>query len=866
MHKGLTIPYRSPKRSVAIVLLVFLVLTCIALVFSAKSLRDRIDAVRAAESDNMGWLISQLDVDYKAILLSTNGYIISTLGPDLQEIASTEDFADVRVKFDIFYSRVDTVLATMTRYELPDELAANLTQLRAARSSLTETIDAIETPDRAQVFAFYQDLRQHADLIRDVTTLALQYQVEQTKIARTLEKAHLQWFWLQCVFFLVLMISASLLAARLWRELEKHTAWMHRASGTISKVIEATLNAVIVTDLDGRILLSNAAASDIFRLPGGDMLGQNIADLMVPDHLREKHDAGMRRFKTTGEKKIVGGGPVRMDARRADGSNFLAELSIASDTDLDGNPILIGFIRDISDVVAAENKLREARDEAERHADAKTMFLATMSHEMRTPLHGVTASLELMDADRLPPEDRDLLRTALDCSDRALEQINNVLDITRLGELREQGETFEPSVIAREIASELSPLARENGNLLDLQITGEGQEASYIGSPGAFPRALYNLVGNALKFTRNGRVDLKLIFADTATGDRTLTVRVTDNGPGIAPEDHERIFREFETGRPGELFGPQGTGLGLPIVRIAVQHMGGSLSLDSTPGTGSTFSFEIPLRPAPQDRQTNHAQKAKPAISHDDPTTARPLDVLVVDDSEVNLGLMCEIIRRLGHRPSMARNGQEAIDAANKAAFDAILMDVSMPVMRGDEAARRIRKEGPSQNAFIAAVTAVSNPERTIELHESGMDAVLIKPTKRADIANVLAVATGTGTPPEPHLPATSASQYVDVLNTLEPLFGPTKARELMTKALAEIPPEIVQPEQLNKVPHGLIDHLHKSAGSIAVVGLSTLSGQLLEAESAAKRGDMAVLNTLRQKITTARDDCRMALKLHEHA
>ncbi len=862
MQKGLATPYISPKRSVAIVLLVFLVLTCIALVISAQSLRDRIDAVRAADSDNMGWLIAQLDVDYKAILLAANGYIINTLGPDLEELPSTEAFDDVRFKFDIFYSRVDTVLAAMTRHDLPGDLVAALDRLRKARSSLTETIDAITAPDRNQVLAFTKDLQNHADLIRNVTTQSLQYQVGETKTARTLEKMHLQRFWLQSLFLLVLMISASLLAARLWRELEKHTAWMHRASGTITKVIQATLNAVVVTDLDGRVLLANAAASDIFRMPADDMLGQNIADLMVPDHMRDRHEAGMHRFKTTGKKKLIGAGPVRLDARRADGSNFQAELSIATDTDLDGNPILIGFIRDISDIVAAENKLREARDEAERHADAKTMFLATMSHEMRTPLHGVTASLELIDADHLPQEDRDLLRTALDCSDRALEQINNVLDITRLGERRDEGETFKPAGIAHEIAGELSPLARENGNILDLQITGAGAEESYMGSPGAFSRALYNLVGNALKFTREGRVDLHLTFVDQDTGDGKLTVHVIDNGPGIAPEDHERIFREFETGRPGELFGPQGTGLGLPIVRIAVQHLGGTLALDSAPGQGSRFSLEIPLRPAPKDRHTEHTQPAAPPVSHDVAMTTKALNVLVVDDSEVNLGLMCEIVRRLGHRPAMASNGQEAIDAATQTAFDVILMDVSMPVMRGDEATRKIRKASLSRGAFIAAVTAVSDPDRTVELHEAGMDAVLIKPTKRADIADLLAIAAGTSAPPARHQPDVTASHYISVLDALEPMFGQAKARELMTAALADIPPEIVQSERLRDVPEGLIDQLHKAAGSTAVVGLSSLSGHLLAAERAAEQGDLASLDAQREKITTELRDCRKALSL----
>lgn len=221
MTEGLTSPYPSAKRSVAIALLGFLVLTCVALVISAHSLRERIDAVRAADSDNLGWLISQLDVDYKAIQLATNHYIIGTSSEPQRGGPGDGNFDEVRYKFDIFYSRVDTVLASLSRFDLSGDLAAALNALGEERASLTETIEAISTPDGAQVHAFAEDLRQREDLIRSVTTMSLQYQVGQTKTARTLEKAHLQRFWLQSMFLLALMISASLLALRLWSELEK---------------------------------------------------------------------------------------------------------------------------------------------------------------------------------------------------------------------------------------------------------------------------------------------------------------------------------------------------------------------------------------------------------------------------------------------------------------------------------------------------------------------------------------------------------------------------------------------------------------------------------------------------------------------
>ncbi len=874
MTQGFATSYRSPKRLIAMVLLVFLVLTCIALVVSAQSLRDRIDSVRAAESDNVGWLVSQLDVDFKATRLAAKSYMIGQLGAPGAR-GDTVGFDDVRLKFDIFYSRVETVAASLSRYDTPARLDRLLSDLLTARAQLADRIDSMQSPDATAASQLIATLEEWASLVRDVTTMALQFHVGLAREARAQEQAHLQRFWTQSLILLGFMIGASVLALHLWRELEAHAARTQRASGTITKAIEATLSAVVVTDPDGHILMANAAATEIFRVDRDDMLGRTIGDVMVPDHLRAQHEAGMQRFRATGQKKIVGQGPVRLDAKRADGSGFRAEVSIAADTDLDGNPIMIGFIRDISDIVAAENKLRKARDEAQRHAEAKTMFLATMSHEMRTPLHGVTASLDLINPDHLPPADRDLLHTAQDCSDRALRQINDVLDITRLGERRDDSQVFVPARIARDIASELLPLAREGGNVLSLQITGAPAATAFMGSPDAFSRVLYNLLGNAMKFTRDGRIDLLLDFAANEGGDGALKVRVRDTGPGIAPEDQERIFREFETGAPGDLFGPQGTGLGLPIARIAAQHLGGTLSLDSAPDKGSTFHVDIPLRPAPEAAQQADGHLPAETAEVSEGSAPRPaLDILVVDDSDVNLKLMCETVRRLGHRPHTACNGQEAIDAAARAAFDVILMDVSMPVMGGAEATRHIRRAGPSQGAYIAAVTAVSEPERTVELYAAGMNSVVVKPARSADIARLLDVAAETrgmaaqpataGAGPQDAGDAGASPGHRDcdkALASLTPLFGAGKARELIAEALAEIPQDMLQGARLGDVHAGLAEQLHKAAGATAVVGLTALSEHLVQAEKAAEQADLPALDAQRLEITARARSCQQALE-----
>lgn len=845
---GLSGHYPSSKRAVAYALLLLLVLTCGALVLSAMSLSQRIEAVRSADSDNQGWLVAQLDVDYKAMRIAAREYIINSLqNPAVED----QSLADLRLKFDIFYSRVDTVVAAMSYQDVSERISTALDELLLIRRELAEKVDSLEPSDVGALEDLSALIDANADLVRNVTTMSLQYHVGKTKEARNLEKAHLQSFWYQSIVLLLVLLGASILALRLWQDLEEQTAIIRRASDMFSKAIKATLSAVVVTDLDGKIRLVNNSACEIFGLPENEMVGRNISEIMVPEHLRAAHEKGMQEFRLTGRRKIVGGGTVRLDAQRADGTLFPSELSITQDVDLNGEPVLIGFIRDISDVVAAENELRKARDEAQSHAEAKTMFLATMSHEMRTPLHGVIASLELIEESQLPAENRHFLQTAKDCSDRALQQINDVLDITRLGKTASETTTFSPVEIAETIVGELSALAHEHRNSLVLKATGEGVDGVISGSPTAFSRALYNLVGNAVKFTRNGRV-VVCLSALNINDERVLRVQVSDTGPGIAPDDQQRIFKEFETGTPGQLHGPQGTGLGLSIARVAVERLGGQLSLVSALGEGSEFSFEFPLRtarhPAGGD---DDAAKVDPGAEPLQADPYVPLKVLIVDDSPVNVRLMAETVRRLGHDVATASDGAEAIEKAHGTRFDAILMDISMPVVNGMEAATRIRMDGLSRDAFIAAVTAVGEPERKASFLAAGMNAVVVKPAKRNELRQLLLEASG-------HKGTTTGADGSDPISDddleaafdqLVPHFGINGALNLLEQALAEIPDAFLAGGDLGVVDTGLVDQLHKAAGATAVAGLTVLSEKLLLAEKAAEKSDTPALEGLRAPI-----------------
>jgi PAS domain S-box-containing protein len=816
-----------------------LIMSALAMVYSAQAFRDRIDAVRASDSDNGGWLISQLDVDHKALAIAIDRYLLADAFPNMGDAPRGLD--QIHLSFDIFYSRVDAVLASLRREPISDPLQKRLRELDAVRDALAAQIDTLPPDDTNALINFANSVEQSGPLVRDVTTLSLQFHVAQSDLVRDMERSLLVRFWGQSLVLLALMIISGALAVRLWRELEARTVMMERALGTVSKVFDTSLSAVVIADLDGRILMANPAASQIFDVPADQIEGRLIEDVMIPHDQRAAHRTMLEQHRLTGHRKMVGAGPVRLKAIRMDGSPFDAEVSIAEAQGVDGTPILIGFIRDISDIVAAEAKLRDARDEAQRHASAKTMFLATMSHEMRTPLHGVIAALDLIEDQGLEAETRQLLQTARDCGGRALEQVNDVLELTRLGESTGGSVVFSPVAIARDIVRELTPIAAARGTKLELALKGHEEGRACLGLANAFSGALYNLVGNALKFTDDGLVVIAMTFRHEKPDLMHLVVEVTDTGIGIAPEDQIRIFAEFETLGGLSKGRDSGTGLGLPIVRLAVARMGGTLSLRSAPGEGSTFSFDITL-PCAQELSDLAvvAQSSAPTPARDIGSVppAQPLDVLVVDDNSINLTLMDKMITRMGHHSTLATNGLEAVATASMHPFDVILMDVSMPVMDGRDATIQIRSGGASARAAIIGVTAFSETERLADLKCAGMDEVLTKPVGTAALAEAMARVLNTLATQQADAPAAQTAQQGDAteaLHQLSQMLGAENAQAFLHETLQDVETRMAQALKPGLPMDQVADLIHGAVGSTAVVGLSRLSLHLKKAEDAAR-------------------------------
>ena len=376
----------------------------------------------------------------------------------------------------------------------------------------------------------------------------------------------------------------------------------------------------------------------------------------------------------------------------------------------------------------------QARNEALQAEQAKSRFLSAMSHEMRTPLNGVLASLDLMrETTQLNARQMELAEIIERCGDDALEQVQNVLELTRLDHMaatRVELEPFAPVIVLQKLVSRAESRARLNRNTLRLE-TEVPDTLKVEGAEVLFQQIMQNLLSNAVKFTSDGEIKVTLTAEALENGNLAIRASVIDTGIGILPEDLERIFKNFETIRGSYSHFNSGTGLGLSIVQHSAELMNAKISVDSTPGKGSAFTLEVEWPKVECTADTVTTLKRR---NVKDQEKSPLMDILVVEDNEINRRMLVDMLHSKGHSVTEAVDGLEGVSMGRDTAYDLILMDVSMPKLDGVGATRMLRQFGKSKNAPIVAVTAHSQPEHLKEFLESGMDRVLTKPLRMSTL------------------------------------------------------------------------------------------------------------------------------------
>lgn len=801
------------------------------LFYSAARFNAQRELTRIATSDMMFWSVVQVEVDYKNLMLALlklqkDLAAPSPVGASLETALKT----DVQVAFDVFFSRVDIVASVPKMTNVPIEDAARIAVLVAETKKLAVTLDAMIVADRLFWRAFSKSVDALGPLVR---LNALDALSRATKIAKN-NRLQDNTLWSRVLAansaLLAVMVVAILIALHLRRQMSLQFLNLQNASYNTQMVYEASTLAILVISRSGDVLLFNAAAETLFGHSAAQMHGRNIADTLVPKRLLSAYLKWMQNLRQTGPKDRIERFAIRTFGLSAAGNEVPIEVSARITRDANGQQTVVAFVRDMSEQVANEANLRLARDEARHHAAAKSRFLATMSHEMRTPLHGLLASLDLIDDKDVGINVRNLLRGARDCGLRSLQQVDDVLLVAQMSEVQEPLASVDPSKVVNAIFEELHALACENGNQLQLSVVGASSVQRWLGMPKTLMRVMYNLIGNAIKYTQNGNVNITLKFEMTATETTSLYVFVEDTGIGISADDCKSVFDPFFTSFRADIaLRPDNTGLGLSIAKLGVEKMGGTLNVTSQLGVGSRFFFEIPILALPSDTANTLEPDVFSAGDKFD------LVCMVVDDNLLNLKLTAQMLRNLGCKTLEASCGAGAICHADANAFDVIFMDVNMPGgLSGAEATGIIRASGRSQSALIVALTADTMFQGKAMLVANQMDRVLHKPVNQNDLAMILSfVGLLQRTKGGVSAIVAGSHEIIETRHTdfeeVFTLLGREKAERLLVGVLQDIDDAV---SAIGTPGVKTADALHRAIGSVAAVGLSQLSQVLRQAEN----------------------------------
>ncbi|MDX2187299.1 MAG: ATP-binding protein [Opitutaceae bacterium] len=608
--------------------------------------------------------------------------------------------------------------------------------------------------------------------------------------------------------------------------------------------------------VDGRFIRVNRQLSLITGYSIQELLVKSFQEITYPedlgsdlDYLREL--TARQRDSYQMEKRYI----------RKDGSLVWVMLSASVVRTEAGAPSY--FIAHIQDI-HQRKLLEEAAIEASR---LKSEFLANMSHEVRTPMNGILGMATLLMETPLSQEQRQMGRVIKRSAESLLTILNDILDISKIeaGKMRLQPVTFPVRELVSEVIELFLPRAKEKQLALTFEID-EHIPNSLFGDPARLRQVLVNLVSNAVKFTAEGFVRVKVKAVQIAADRIKLRFTVEDSGIGILPEQQEKIFKSFEQGDSGTTRRHGGTGLGLSISRHLVRLMNGAISLHSTPGQGSAFSFELDLlRASPVEPGFSDSGDHTMGDSSQNPISSlagresllgkRSLAILVADDNYSNRLVAQMMLERMGHSVSMAEHGKDLIEKLRQADYDLVLCDCQMPEMDGYEATRRIRRgEAGERNSGIPiiALTAYAMTEDRTKCLKAGMDDYLAKPLVPEAAVAVLERYTKGKADAKPRA-ATAFEPLLDgtIVDRLKNETAPGFFQKLVAAFQRDYPHQLQSLQSAFETKNGssAAKHAHSLAGACSLVGGRRAQNCALRLESVLARNEWEEASQLRLQL-----------------
>ena len=513
-------------------------------------------------------------------------------------------------------------------------------------------------------------------------------------------------------------------------ELESGQTGRDQAEAILGVLYEQNNDAILLSAPDGRVFKANPAAQRLFGMSEEEIRAVGRGGLV------DQEDPRLQVLLAERQRTGTARGALRFV--RAGGERFDAEVSgsLVGSSDM---PMSVIIIRDISNLKQTQANLLKAKEAAEAANRAKSEFLANMSHEIRTPLNGILGMLQLLQTLAGSKEQKECLATAVRSTKRLASLLSDILDLSRseAGKMAVLSNMFEMRNLKAAVLELFEVAARDKGLFLEFELS-ERLPMVLMGDEARVRQVLFNLVGNAIKFTREGGVRIEAIPLSSMNDERFhVLFIVSDTGVGISDDQLKRIFEPFVQGEASYVRRYQGAGLGLSIVGRLVPLLGGELAIVSEAGEGASMYLSLPFAIPPLRRPERRFVAACEASQGNG-----AYRILFAEDDAVTSVTLKSLLTKAGHAVTVAADGREALDALEQDAFDLILMDIQMPEMDGLEATRAIRfseRFEDRREVPIIALTAYAMSGDREKFLGAGMNGYIAKPVDIDELKALIA-------------------------------------------------------------------------------------------------------------------------------